>query len=527
MERRPVEHNSKWGSKPFGTKWVDRKAGIRSVLWGILISLTVSFQYSENGVEPGTKTLAQGIRFRSIVQLLDGNGVGWAMAAFAFGGLYYLYAYYVRITARKRKMGLTLLSILFGLVNEFGVSMTVCGHIPLLYSASWGVLEVIFSLLYGSLFYILADLVLVLLERGTFFRKGVLEYRVSHNRPALFIHRHPFWSAFGVLYLLWIPWMAGAHAGLSAWLYSIGSAALLANGFRQLSRQAVNPKTGFSLLAYLAVTPLFGACAGAAAAELFHAAVFGSAVLYLILMVRDLRENRLSWKRGTAAALFLLAACVLEDKFVLALLPAAVLLSVSFAHARKFRYLPFLLVPFLCWAGYRLAIVWPYAHVWSAAFSVLLPQRQGTELQNGAAQVFETFIGKESGFFAFTPHSARPVGALLRSGSAGAVWESLWSRLPVLSLTNECALYTWVDIVLWYALVRQKHWTETFPILAVLLYVLTLLYTGSGSTFIPFLPVAAALPWLILLLKPKPPVHPVNKETSKVVPLTQRSDTAE
>ncbi len=140
----------------------------------------------------------------------------------------------------------------------------------------------------------------------------------------------------------------------------------------------------------------------------------------------------------------------------------------------------------------------------------------------------EALIGHSSGYYAFTPN--RPIGAgnwnsgmtilytinkdsymsaffpdfdyvkgFESARSALYRWVLLWDTLPVLSLTDMCALYTWLAVLIGYDLLKKKRLLDALPIAALLLVVLTCMASPVNDCFRYCAPVAASFPALLLL----------------------------
>lgn len=140
----------------------------------------------------------------------------------------------------------------------------------------------------------------------------------------------------------------------------------------------------------------------------------------------------------------------------------------------------------------------------------------------------EATIGGSYGYYAFTPK--HPVGAgnwnsgmtifdwikvpafdefgfdfsyiegMQPARDALHKWTQIWDSLPVLSLTDTIAVYTWLVVLLGYWLLRNKRWPELIVILAPCILILTCIASPVNDAFRYYSPVAASLPALLLLL---------------------------
>ena len=82
-------------------------------------------------------------------------------------------------------------------------------------------------------------------------------------------------------------------------------------------------------------------------------------------------------------------------------------------------------------------------------------------------------------------------------------WAHIWDSLPVLSLTDTIAAYTWTIILLGYWLLRKKKYPELIVIFAMLIMILTCIASPVNDAFRYYSPVAASFPALMLLCKNK------------------------
>lgn len=76
----------------------------------------------------------------------------------------------------------------------------------------------------------------------------------------------------------------------------------------------------------------------------------------------------------------------------------------------------------------------------------------------------------------------------------------VWDKIPVLCLTDICALYTWLAVLIFYYLLTKKYFMRTIPIIAVGIMILTCVASPVNDCFRYFIPVAASLPALFTLL---------------------------
>lgn len=82
-----------------------------------------------------------------------------------------------------------------------------------------------------------------------------------------------------------------------------------------------------------------------------------------------------------------------------------------------------------------------------------------------------------------------------------ANWADIWDNLPLLSLTDTCAFYTWFIVLSGIYLICRKRFCELIAIVALLLMVVTCIASPVNDCFRYFSPVAAAAPLVLLLLQ--------------------------
>lgn len=78
-----------------------------------------------------------------------------------------------------------------------------------------------------------------------------------------------------------------------------------------------------------------------------------------------------------------------------------------------------------------------------------------------------------------------------------AKWADLWDTIPVLSLTDTIAAYTWMIVLIGYFLLRQRRFRELIPVLAAMILILTCVASPVNDCFRYYAPVAVALPVLL------------------------------
>lgn len=129
------------------------------------------------------------------------------------------------------------------------------------------------------------------------------------------------------------------------------------------------------------------------------------------------------------------------------------------------------------------------------AFTPRLPKGAGNS--NSGMTIFNWIHVKAFDKFHFGFHylegSETPRGLL-------DMWAKVWDSLPVLSLTNTIAAYTWLTVLIGYDLLRKKKWPELIPVFVLCVMILTCIASPVNDCFRYYSIVAASVPLLPLLL---------------------------
>ena len=144
------------------------------------------------------------------------------------------------------------------------------------------------------------------------------------------------------------------------------------------------------------------------------------------------------------------------------------------------------------------------------------------------ATYLEAFLGGSYGYYAFTPignyddgnwnsnmciwnwlgtqcypdnvfHLSQPKSLVIPREILDK-WADLWEHLPIFSLTNLIALYTWTAVLITFWMLKTRHYAYALPCAALLLMVLTCMASPVNGCFRYFAPAAASLPALISLI---------------------------
>ncbi|WP_295360802.1 DUF6020 family protein [uncultured Pseudoramibacter sp.] len=140
----------------------------------------------------------------------------------------------------------------------------------------------------------------------------------------------------------------------------------------------------------------------------------------------------------------------------------------------------------------------------------------------------EAFLGGSYGYYAFTPignyddgnwnsnmciwnwlgtqcypdkafHLSQPKSLVIPREILDK-WADLWEHLPIFSLMNLIAIYTWTAVLITFWMLKTRHYAYALPCTALLLMVLTCMASPVNGCFRYFAPVAASLPALFALI---------------------------
>ena len=79
-------------------------------------------------------------------------------------------------------------------------------------------------------------------------------------------------------------------------------------------------------------------------------------------------------------------------------------------------------------------------------------------------------------------------------------WAKVWNKIPILSLTDTCAFYTWGTVLLFYYLWIKKKFLYLIPFAAIGIMILTCIASPVNDCFRYFAPAAASFPVLFILI---------------------------
>jgi hypothetical protein len=142
---------------------------------------------------------------------------------------------------------------------------------------------------------------------------------------------------------------------------------------------------------------------------------------------------------------------------------------------------------------YEAAIAQSYGYY---SFAPRLPERSGN--WNSGMTVFD-WIGCNGDFDEqFDFHYTEGTKGLR---STLHEWVKIWDKLPILSLTDVCALYTWLTVILGMYLLIRRKFLWILPVLSVLLVIGTCMASPVNDCFRYFAPAAAAFPVFFCIAK--------------------------
>ncbi len=142
---------------------------------------------------------------------------------------------------------------------------------------------------------------------------------------------------------------------------------------------------------------------------------------------------------------------------------------------------------------------------------------------------YEAAVGQSCGYYAFTPRLPERAGNW-NSGmtvfdwigcngdydeqfdfhymertqgvrSTLHAWVKVWDKIPLLSLTDVCALYTWLTVICGMYMLINRKYIYVLPVLSMILLIGTCMASPVNDCFRYFVPAAAAFPVLGCILK--------------------------
>lgn len=635
----------------------DRKRLFVSALLGVCLSMVFSFRYVMPKIQ-STSFWARNLE--RVQQWLGGYGLVWSL----IGVLLAAFAY-ITLTnmARKKepfRVGLGIISVVFSTLNVFGLLMYHLDDLPFFEFASWGLATVCLIAGWATLFYLLAY----------WFLRGLdsihTPSRQGKERPNWFVslfENHPWRVSFCVILLCWFPWVAAYYPASMDWdvyrqlcsalslgkfarsnhdpffasyvltvFYRIGvklgsenlgiflfvllrdlvMAGIYACCVHQMRKAELRTGVCLLVLAFFAVTPVWGAYAKHAFKDSLAAATFCAYVISLVTLVLRARKQAVTWGDCISGCIITAATALLRNNPIYAIVPATGLLVV-YLLCKKVHFLKCatLLLGVLIYFAFN-HYIFTYGNVTPGsqkeALSLFFQQTARTVKYHGdeitpeekesihayldyntMAQLYdpvlsdpikdrckedkngedakknyfkawasmffkypdtyiESAVGGSYGYYAFTPKLPDGAGnqnsgmtifnwirvnwfiekhgfdfhyiePLEPAREALHAWARIWENIPVLSLTNSIASYTWAAVLIGYHFLRKKRYDALIPVLAIGIMALTCVASPVNDSFRYYSPAAAAVPALLPLLG--------RKEKPASADNTQPTDAAE
>lgn len=353
-------------------KW-DRRAGLLSLMIGIYLSSVLSFRYLPINVDSHSLV----VRVLSFFDdCLDGYGILGMLSGLMLSGGVYLTLQHMKERAEKPKFLLYAISLLFGVLNVFGLMMYHMDDLPFFESTIWGVATIYLIFGWAILFFLIAHWVLWGLEHLS---ENAAEKGRAKNRLAALFESHPWAMSFAVIFLCWLPWMIiyypasmdwdvyrqlcsalalepFARSNHDPWLaslvltgfYKLGEffgdknlgiflfvlvrniiiVSIYAHGVALLRKAKVRSWICTAVMLFYAVTPVWGAYSKHAFKDTFAAALFCAYMISLVTVILKGRAKDLRWTDCIGYCLWSAAAALFRNNPIYAILPATVLLLI-------------------------------------------------------------------------------------------------------------------------------------------------------------------------------------------------------
>lgn len=607
-----------------------------SIFLSILFMLTLNFNYElikAESIDPLTNLLD------SLIVWLNGYGAASALPAAAIA--YCIYRVLtVQETKRWKPSGLLIAAaIIFGFLNLCGLCMYHLDRLPFFYAQTWLFVMLPLWFSYSMMFVIAAGLA----ESG-FYWLSVCRTEERLKNEALTCNENwkRTWAfSFIIIFLCWLPWMISYYPASMDWdvyrqlasfgnvseyarsnhdpyfssciiglcfsvgkelgnenlgifiyvfLRSTAAAAVYAWVVCSLNKEKFPRILCTAVLAFYAITPVWGAYAKHAFKDTLAAALFCASVLSMVLVVKGTVEEKLNKKDCARYAFFSCLACLYRGNVIFALFPSTIGLSVILFRKRNREKGFIILTGCLCFLLFNSAIVhlggikpteqeealslpfqvsarivrdhydeigikeqealngyldyesmgWRYDPLVSDPVKSKVKKEASSEEKRAYWRTLaklvtkypltsiEGIIASTYGYYSFTPKHD------IRAGNMNANmaifdwikvnyfgewfgnfqyykpfektrewlhrWAQIWDRLPILSLTDTIAAYTWIVILLWIWFLCNRMWMKTIPVIAVLLIIATCIASPVNDCFRYYSLASASFPSLLLLL---------------------------
>ncbi len=129
------------------------------------------------------------------------------------------------------------------------------------------------------------------------------------------------------------------------------------------------------------------------------------------------------------------------------------------------------------------------------SFTPNLPEKSGN--WNSGMTIFDWISSREGYNDIFHFHYIDTFNDLRQILHA---WAKVWNKIPILSLTDTCAFYTWGTVLLFYYLWIKKKFLYLIPFAAIGIMILTCIASPVNDCFRYFAPAAASFPVLFILI---------------------------
>lgn len=352
---------------------------IWSILIGAYLTLSINFLY----VNPQDFHYSLLPKFISdLQQWLDGYGFINSLMAVFLSAFSFFTLLHIKAKKEKFRIFLSIISLIFGSLNVFGLMMYNMDDLPFFDSQIWLVITIFLIIGWATLFYLLAHWILFGFDQLSEKTENQIETHESHKKESWFIKKfnaHPFVTSFVVILLCWTPWVlayypasmdwdvyrqisstmsigwftpSNHHPWISSWiitqfykfgllignkdigiftyvcLRNIAVAAIYAYSVNMLKKSNLKNWLSILTLLYYSVTPVWGAYAKHAFKDTFATGLFCAYFIFLITIIVKAKNRNLKAVDCLMYSLATFATAIFRNNPIYAIIPGSILLAI-------------------------------------------------------------------------------------------------------------------------------------------------------------------------------------------------------
>lgn len=363
---------------------------------GIFLCLTLTVDYSAFAQTEEAVRLAH-----PFLPWMNSYGVLYAFAAIAFACFFAMTWYYIVSHNEKTDYILALISLLFGFVNTAGLFMYWLDFLPIGSKTNFLFPALVIAIGWSVLFYIVAYWVL-----------KIFPLLIENNRKlcckaALYFESHLFIMSFLVIIVCWLPWIISyypasmdwdvyrqlnsylgiwEHSNHDPWLsscvlgvcYRLGQmlqnenigifiyvlirdvilASIYAMCVVRMKSVKIRHEIYYLVLAFYAVTPVWGAYAKHAFKDTFCAGLFCWFILEMIALISSARKQSINMKHVIRYGISALILSLFRNNCIYVILPTSILMIVYLLMKRTdWKCVVIIILSISMYFGYNYVII--------------------------------------------------------------------------------------------------------------------------------------------------------------------------